>query len=505
MRARHQLTGCLALSAILAFWGASCAEAQQQPIAFVNVTVVPMDQDNVLPGQTVLVVGQRIVQIGPATSVKPPANALKIDGRGDFLMPGLADMHVHLIRSLDAVRSQKAASAQPSSHAIPPLSASDDHENENRALGLLFVSNGITVVRNMWGDSAIDTFATEVESRRVLGPHVYSTGPITDGSPSSWQGSRVVATESEAEAAVEEDVRAHRIAIKVYNGLSAESYHQLVSSARDHGLPVVGHVPYSVGLRGVIEARQGSIEHLDGFLEALQPEPASVTDATTMRQLLDGADMRRLPALVDSIRDNNIWNCPTLVLFENFPEDADWRRKVDLLPPALVERYRRGMPNWSAHPEGRQRVYDQYLLMVRTLHERGAHLLLGTDTPKPTVLPGFSLYAELRSFVRAGLTPYEALRAASSDAAIFLRKEKEFGTIGLGMRADLLLLKANPLENIDNLEQRVGVMVAGQWFTDSELQRRLLALAHRADKISNHDSSGDVASDHHRFSASAPR
>jgi len=472
---RYKFTRCIALSAILAFCGASCVEARQQPIAFINVTVVPMDHDNVLPGQTVLVVGQRIAQIGPATSVKPPANALKIDGRGDFLMPGLADMHVHLIRSLDAIRSQKAPSAQPSPHAIPPLSASDDHERENRALGLLFVSNGITVVRNMWGDSAIDTFATEVESSGVVGPHVYSTGPITDGSPSSWQGSRVVTSESEAKAAVEEDVRAHRIAIKVYNGLSADAYHQLVSSARDLGLPVVGHVQYSVGLSGVIEARQGSIEHLDGFLEALQPDPASVTDATTMRQLLDGADMRRLGPLVDSIRNNNIWNCPTLVLLENFPEDAEWQRKVDLVPPALVERYRRGMPNWSAHPEGRQRIYDQYLLIVRALHERGAHLLVGTDTPKPTVLPGFSLSAELRSFVRAGLTSYEALRAASSDAAMFLRQEKEFGTIGLGMRADLLLLKANPLENIDNLEKRVGVMVAGRWFTESDLQRRLLA------------------------------
>jgi imidazolonepropionase-like amidohydrolase len=472
---RHKFMRCIAVSAILAFWGASCVEARQQPIAFVNVTVVPMNQENVLPGQTVLVVGQRVAQIGPTTSVRLPANALKIDGSGDFLMPGLADMHVHLIRSLDAIRSKKAPSVQPSPQAIPPLSASDDHERENRTLGLLLLSNGITAVRNMWGDSAIDTFGTEVESRRVLGPHVYSTGPITDGSPNSWQGSRVVASQSEAEAAVAEDVRAHRIALKVYNGLSADAYQWLVSSARDHGLPVVGHVPYSVGLRGVIGARQDSIEHLDGFLEALQPDPSSVTGATTMRQLLDGADMRRLPALVDSIRDGNIWNCPTLVLFEDFPEDAEWQRRVDLVPPALVERYRRGMPNWNAHPEVRQRVYELYLTIVRTLHERGAHLLLGTDTPKPTVLPGFSLRAELRSFVRAGLTPYEALRAGSTDAAMFLHQEKEFGTVGLGVRADLLLLKANPLENIDNLEKRVGVMVAGRWLTESELQRRLLA------------------------------
>ena len=167
MCVRHKFKRCIKPSAILVLWGASWVAAGQQPIAFVNVTVVPMDRERVLPGQTVLVVGQRIAQMAPATAFRPPANAVKIDGKGEFLMPGLADMHVHLIRSLGAVRSQKPPSVQSGSHVIPPLSASDDHEGENRALGLLFVSNGITAVRNMWGDSAIDTFATEVESRTV--------------------------------------------------------------------------------------------------------------------------------------------------------------------------------------------------------------------------------------------------------------------------------------------------------------------------------------------------
>ena len=134
------------------------------------------------------------------------------------------------------------------------------------------------------------------------------------------------------------------------------------------------------------------------------------------------------------------------------------------------------MPQWHAHPEVTQRVYGLYLRIVYTLRERNARLLLGTDAPKPTVLPGFSLHDELQSFVRAGLTPYQALRAGTSDAAIFLHQEAEFGTVGSGLRADLLLLKANPLESVENLEKRVGVMVAGRWFTEAELQQRLLAL-----------------------------
>jgi imidazolonepropionase-like amidohydrolase len=457
---------------ILFVWSGSSAGAEQKPVAFVNVTVVPMDQSQVQPGQTVLVVGQRIAQAGPASIVKVPRGALRIDGRGMFVMPGLADMHVHLIRSLEAVKSQSASPHRAAEHSIPPLSASDDHEAENRAFGLLFVSNGVTSVRNMWGDTAIDTFAREIDAQQVLGPHVYSTGPITDGSPYVWQGSRVVDSQSEAEQAVDEDVAAHRVGLKIYNGLSAETYRWLVSSARAHGLALVGHVPYAVGLQGVIEARQDSIEHLDGFLEALQPDSASAADAT-MRQLLDKADTSRLPALVQSIRNANVWNCPTLVLFKLVPDDADWHRKLGLVPPALVERYRKGMPWWHSHPEVTTDTYNFYVNIVRLLSESGAHLLLGTDTPKPTVLPGYSLLAELRSFVEAGLTPYQALRAATSDAASFLNRETEFGTVRPGLRADLLVLRANPLENIDNIDQRVGVMVAGRWFTQAELEHLL--------------------------------
>ena len=449
-----------------------CARSPQRTIAFVDVSVIPMDHEQVLPGLTVVVAGGRIVQVGPMGSTRLPPGSSKVDGHGDYLMPGLADMHVHLIRSLDAVKSRTASSAQGTSHTIAPLSASDDHERENRALGLLYVSNGVTTVRNMWGDSAVDTFDAEVESDQVLGPHVYSTGPITDGSPYTWEGSRLVDTEPQATAAVEQDVQAHRVALKVYNNLSADAYHWLVAAARAQGLPIVGHVPDAVGLRGVIDARQDSIEHLDGFLEALQPDPKSATNART-RDLLDKADMGKLPALVNAIRAANIWNCPTLVLDKSVSNDAEWQRKLGFVPPALMQRYLRGMPQWSAHPEVVQRLYDFHLAVVRALHEIGARLLLGTDAPKPTVLPGLSLPDELEIFVQAGLTPYEALRAGTSDAAVFLHQESEFGTVALGRRADLLLLTANPLENVNNVHKLAGVMVAGRWLRETELQRRL--------------------------------
>jgi cytosine/adenosine deaminase-related metal-dependent hydrolase len=192
MHLRRIVTPRVALLLSFNLWAGSWIQAAERPIAFVDVTVVSMKQEQVVPGQTVMVLGSRIAKAGPNSSIKLPADAIKIDGRGDFLMPGLADMHVHLIRSLDAVRSQASSSALPAAHTIPPLSASDDYERENHALGLLYVSNGITSVRNMWGDPAIDSYAREIELGQALGPHVYSTGPITDGSPYVWQGSRVV-------------------------------------------------------------------------------------------------------------------------------------------------------------------------------------------------------------------------------------------------------------------------------------------------------------------------
>jgi imidazolonepropionase-like amidohydrolase len=457
---------------ILALSAGSWVSAHEQTVAFLDVNVIPMDREGVLHRQTVVVVGGRILRVAAATSVRLSKNTVKIDGRNRYLMPGLIDMHVHLIRSAPVANAPPPA--VPAPHTIAPLSASTDPEGENRALGLLFVANGVTSVRNMWGDPAVDAFAQQVESGHVLGPHVYSTGPITDGSPYVWEGSRVVQTEAEAQAAVEQDKQAGRIALKVYNGVSAEAYHWLISAARSQGLAVVGHVPDAVGLRGVIAARQDSIEHLDGFLEALQPAASS---GESLQKLLDDADTSQLPALVESVREAGVWNCPTLVLLQSFPDDAEWRRRIGLVPPALVERYRAGLPRWHARPELTHRAYDFNIALVRALHQGGARLLLlGTDTPKPTVLAGFSLHEELRSFVEAGLSPYEAIRAGTSDAAIFLHQEKEIGTVTVGQRADLLLLEANPLEDVRNVARRVGVMVAGQWLDEAQLQRRLAAL-----------------------------
>lgn len=454
---------------------APLVNAQEQPIVFVDVTVVPMDKEQLLPHQTVLVAGGRIAQVGPSASIKPPRGALKIDGRGKFLMPGLADMHVHFIRPVIAVKSPRSPSSDPSLPTVIAASASANHERENQAFGLMFVANGVTAVRNMWGDPGINAFASEVDSGRALGPHIYSTGPITDGNPPVFEDSRVVETQSQAEMAVKQDKEGSYFALKVLNRLSLDAYNWLVSSAKAQGLPVVGHVPYTVGLRRVIAAGQYSIEHLEGFWEALQPDENTASSAP-WHTLLENADFKKLPPLVEAIRSAGVWNCPTLVLNQVLPDDAEWQRRVTFVPPDIPARYRKMYPKWNPDAAVTLRAYQQSISMTRALHQGGAHLLLGTDSYKPTVLPGFALHQELQSFVEAGLTPYEAIRAGTADAAIFLHQENEFGVVAAGRRADLLLLEANPLQDVKNVSKRAGVMVKGHWLTETELQHRLVDL-----------------------------
>jgi imidazolonepropionase-like amidohydrolase len=356
------------------------------------------------------------------------------------------------------------------------MSASSDYVAENKILALLYVANGVTTVRNMWGHQAILDLAKDIEAGNLIGPHIYSTGPVNDGVPQVWQGSRAIEIAAEAEEAARADKKAGYIALKVYDRLSADAYNSLVTAGKSQGLPIVGHVPSAVGLRGALAAHQYSVEHLAGYLAALQPNTAMPIPSSS-QSLLQGVDFTKLPELVQETKASGTWNCPTLVVRQSIPEDAQWQQRLALIPPALVERYRKGYPNWGTKPDIDRMAYQVNIAITKGLHEGGAKLLLGTDAYKPSALPGFSLHDELRNFVAAGLTPYEAIRAGTIDAALFLSQQNEFGTVTVGLRADLLLLEANPLENVANVTKPVGVMLRGKWLPEEDLQKRLSSLS----------------------------
>jgi imidazolonepropionase-like amidohydrolase len=273
---------------------------------------------------------------------------------------------------------------------------------------------------------------------------------------------------------VRSDKQAGYVAVKVYGRLSKDVYNAIVVAARREGLPVVGHVPSAVGLGGAIAARQDSIEHLDSFLPLLAPDDAAGQN-TSLSGRLQQPDFRRLPAVVQAIKAANAWICPTLVV-TNLPRtDAAWLEQVSFVPPAVFERYKRMYPDLVAgkDPRATLQAHAAYLAILAALHTGGAHVLLGTDTVKPGTLPGFSLHEEMENFVAAGMTPYEAIRAGTVDAAKFLHQDNEFGVVGAGRRADLLLVDANPLDDVKNVSKLTGVMINGRWVAADELSQRL--------------------------------
>lgn len=425
-----------------------------EAVAFVGVTVVPMDREGVIADQTVLVEGGRIRAIGPSASTAVPASALRIDGGGRYLVPGLVDLHVHL----------DTAAALP-----------------------LLLASGVTTVRNLWGSPVILWWRREIAAGRRLGPAIYTAGPIIDGFPPDWSGSTVVETALEAERAVEEQAAAGYDLLKVYNNLTPEVYRALMAAARRRGMPVVGHTPTRVGLDRVLDERQQSIEHLTGYLAAAQASDSPYHGTTGLpprRHLALHVDPARLARLVARTRAAGVANCVTLTVDQWFLPSAELERlaerpEVQFMPPAVRAAWRPLGAEHDAPPAeyaDNQRAERLLGALTRQLVEAGAKVVLGTDSPNRFVVPGFSVHRELANLTAAGLSPYQALRTATRAPAELLGAASEFGAVSVGLRADLLLVEGDPLADVANLQRRVGLLLRGRWLPAEELDALLRAL-----------------------------
>ena len=435
--------------------------AQQAVVAFVDVNVVPMDSERVIAHQTVVTSGGRIATIGPAKGAKIPHGALIVAGHDRYLMPGLTDMHAHFSR--------------PAYGGSEVLSNSAEYGSDNVRFGLLLVANGITTVRCTYGDTAILSLARDTEAGRAFGPRILSTGPIIDGLPAMWANTRAIASPAEGRRVVREDKAAGYLAVKVYSQLSDSVYRAVIDEAAAQHIEVVGHAPWSVGLLGALAARQRTIEHLDSFLDALQP-PGKL-DSAKWADEVRNADTTKLPEIARKVAESGSWIDPTVVVDMELPIDSNFAWEKSLIPPGVMRRMSAGYPTWGADTISTRRQVALDVQIVRALHAAGAKLLLGTDFSKPTVLAGFSTHDELHYLVEAGLSPYEALLAGTRSAAEAMEQERDFGIIAPGMRADLLLLSANPLSDVRNASKRVGVLLHGRWVAQAQLDRQLAEAA----------------------------
>ncbi len=439
-----------------------------------NVAVVDVESGELRENQDVTVRGGVVYSVASAVPDNAEDSLIPIDGTGKYLIPGLWDMHTHSTK----------------------LSSQYQHP--------LFIANGVTGVREMWGCmSEPDSFFACIEDRqrwnqalrdgtglspRYMGQSSFQInggGEVPDGFPEFFKARNA----DEVRRLVNYYADAGADILKTYSGLSPDAYHVLTDEARSRGLAVDGHRPIKVSLEDVLAAGQRSVEHPRLFLfecyggadefRAL-PDPLSAYNSSLRARLVDEHDEERCHVLMDAMAESTTWWTPTLQVLrigvyagdEAFRDDPRlayipylfkklmWMPDVDRKAADGIDESGRNV--YAA-------MYGLALKHVGQAHAAGVEILVGTDAFDSYVFPGFSVHDELVELVAAGLSPAEALSAATIGAATFGGVQDQFGSIVVGKTADLILLNANPLLDISNTQRIHGVLFNGRFLDRSDL------------------------------------
>jgi imidazolonepropionase-like amidohydrolase len=425
---------------ILAMVTISSTRAADPVVAFVNVNVVPMDRDRVVAGQTVVVGDGRIAGVGPAASTTVPAGAVRVDGQGKYLMPGLAEMHGH----------------------VPPPNQPAQYIED---VLFLYFANGVTTVRGMQGAPGQLELRDRVNKGELVGPTLYLAGPSFNGN--------AVKTPEQAVQMVREQKSQGWDLLKVQGGLSVATYDAMARTAKEVGIPFAGHVPADVGLLHAIEMGQQTYDHIDGFIEYLGGAKGPVDEV-------------KLREIVRRVREQGAWIVPTMAVWETLQGTLDDKTltaypELKYMPVQQVQQWTLALQKRLSNPQFNQAaaklVIDNRMRILRALHEGGVRILLGTDAPQQFSVPGFSIHREMTRMIAAGMTPYDVVKSGTQSVGAYFKDRDDFGTIEVGKRADLVLVDANPLQNVANIARRSGVMARGRWLTEKDIQARLDRIA----------------------------
>lgn len=395
-----------------------------------------MKDSELIKTQSVLIENGIIQKIG--TDIQNP-NATLIDGTGKFLMPGLTDMHVHLF---------------------------ERHPLKNTWVILLLI-NGVTSVRDMCGEPGKLQLRDKIKRNEILAPNIYQSGPIIDGVKDNFGLFAFASCPEQGREIVVGQKKAGYDFIKVYDGLTKEVYSAIVDEAHKQGMLVDGHLPDKITLEEALKLNQNSIEHLNGYFE-WKDNQVSLIVPENYAPLTASA---------------NVWNCPTI-----YNHYMNWSRKraaemftyaetSGLIPSALREMWKKRISNNSKElmeivdkfGESNNETLEKIVL---NLYNSKAKLIAGTDAGSlPLLIPGYSLHQELKIMTEIGIPTYEVLKMTTINAALAMNKDTEFGTIEVGKRADLLLLNSNPLDNLDNLQNKSGLMIRGIWLSEDDIKK----------------------------------
>jgi imidazolonepropionase-like amidohydrolase len=406
--------------------GASAPVQAQQVLALRDVTVLPMTDTSgstVTPHQTIIVTGGRITWVGPNADARVPAGATVIEGRGQYVMPGLADMHVHADRA-----------------SLP-----------------LFLANGVTTIRELNGSPQHIALRDSIAAGRILGPRMFVSTPLLVGEANRFR--HVLVKDADTARALVRRYAAERYdAVKIYDGLSRPVYDAIVAEARAQKLPLTGHIPQAVGLDGVLAAQQ-NIEHVEKIVYA--------TVGTA------NPDTLQAPSIARRIKNAGITVSPTLVSqralsLAGTAEYAAWLARAEMarMDTGTLAWWRQLGPRGGvARPQSARSaaVHTFQKVLTRELYKAGVPLLVGTDTPNPLMVPGYSLHDEIGSLIEVGIPTAAVLRAATAGAAEHLKQSGQWGVIAPGASADLIVIDRNPLEDPAVLRKPARVLLRGQW------------------------------------------
>jgi cytosine/adenosine deaminase-related metal-dependent hydrolase len=432
-------------------------EDGEEAFVFLHANVIPMDRERLLEDHTVIIRDGRIDEIGPASETKVPRGAEVVDATGQFLIPALADMHVHL-------------EGEAWNVMFPPEEQYSPDELDFQDLLFLYIANGVATIEVMSALPEHIVARDSIAGGKLLGPRMVLSRMI-DGPEKAWPPpiSSWVATAEEGRQAVLDAKQAGYDRIKVYSFLDHPTYESVLATANEIGMGVDGHIPYELSVEQVLEAGQSHIVHSEEI----------------MKQAGGDYSRERIEYFAKIITENGAWVTPTLTTSRNVlkvlddPEEVLGRLESKYLHPM-------DLGIWSfintnllqtipaeRRPLLREGFENFQRPLTLALHEAGAGLMTGTDALMPGCVPGFSIHDELEELTAAGLSAFEALRCSTTNPYEFLGEADERGTIEVSKHADLVLLRENPLSIIGNTRSINGVMIKGRWLPGAEIQQKL--------------------------------
>ncbi len=428
--------------------------------AVVGVDVIPMDRDQVLENQTVIVIDGRITSVGGADETSVPDGLSRIDGRRRYLMPGLVDLHVHVRRP-------------------------DEY--------LSYLAYGVTTVMHLGGSATRGRQLLEdrrqITAGELLGPNIYATERVLDGDPPVASGAYSLASPEEARRTVAELAAAGFDFVKIYNNVSLPVFTAIVDEARKHGLPVFGHVPRGFDPLAAMREGQNAVVHTEEFFFTYFDGPRSTTEMD--RSYV--ADRSKIPALVDVVFANDVAIMPDLSF--TFTNLLMWDSLDHLWMDAeLSYQHPNTVSDWRSFNINRREEIENFVVrgqwkyellqeLTRQFQQAGILQVIGTDASLPGLFPGKAAHRELTELVKAGLSNFDALsigtRNAGEFVARYIDEKARFGRIEPGYRADMVLVGENPLADVRHARLVEAVAVNGRWVERAELDRQRSALATR--------------------------